>query len=326
MFDLTRRKPHNHARARTPGRATRTTMTTTLRLLLLAALLFTSLLHAQETPVTAKPIRLAFWNVEWFPGGHPNPTNVEAVAQIALAMPALAKLDADILGLGEILNWDAAAIALAKTPGTDVQVASQFLDDNGGMTAQQLVIASRLPAIGSWWEVWKAGKSVTPKRGFAFTAYQPSPGHVLLVYCVHLKSNRGELSENLPMREESSRQLLAHVAAMETAYASLGTVAVVIGGDFNTSTDDPKFRMEQTLSLLTKNGFVWAWQDVPFKDRITLPSTPSNNPKFPPWPDACFDHIFVKGARVISASVATFDPSPSDHRPVLVDIELPASP
>jgi endonuclease/exonuclease/phosphatase family metal-dependent hydrolase len=295
-------------------------MITTLRLFL-AALLCAGSLHAQEA---SKPLRIAFWNLEWFPGTRPEPTNVEAVAQITAAMPALAKLDADIIGLQEILNWDAAAIALVKTPGTDVQVASEFLDDDGAKTAQQLVIASRLPAIGAWWELWKSGRGVTPKRGFAFAAYQPAPGHILLVYCVHLKSNRGELSDNLPMREESSRQLLAHVTAMEKAYASLGAVSVVIGGDFNTSTDDPKFKMEQTLSLLTKNGFQSAWKDVPFKDRVTLPTKPSNNPKFPPWPDACFDHVFVKGASVTSASVVSFDPSPSDHRPVLVEIVLPA--
>ncbi len=325
MFDLPRHKPHNHALARRRIGAIRTTMIQTLRILL-AALFCTGILHAQETPPATKPLKIAFWNVEWFPGGHPNPTNVEAVAQIALAIPAMAKLDADIIGMEEILNWDAAAISLAKTPGANVQVASGFLDETGAATAQQLVIASRLPAIGAWWELWKSGRGVTPKRGFAFAAYQPAPGRVLLVYCVHLKSNRGELRENLPMREESSRQLLAHAAAMENAYASLGTVSVVIGGDFNTSLDDPKFRMEQTLALLTKSGFQSAWQDVPFKDRVTLPSTPSNNPKFPPWPDACFDHVFVKGAKVVSATAATFDPSPSDHRPVIVDLELPASP
>lgn len=289
--------------------------------LLLAAILWAGALQAQETP---KPLRVAFWNLEWFPGTRPNPTTAESVAQITATIPAMPRLDADIIGLQEVLNGEAAAIALVKTPGTDVQVASEFLDDDGAKTAQQLIIASRLPALGGWWELWKAGRGVTPKRGFAFAAYQPAAGNVLLIYCVHLKSNRGELSDNVPMREESIRQLLLHVAAMEKAYASLGAASVVIGGDFNTSSDDPKFKMEQTLSLLTKNGFQSAWKDIPFKDRVTLPSKPSNNPNFPPWPDACFDHVFVKGATVASAGVMSFDPAPSDHRPVVVELALPS--
>jgi endonuclease/exonuclease/phosphatase family metal-dependent hydrolase len=223
----------------------------------------------------------------------------------------------------EVLNWDAAAVALARVPGTDVQVTTEFLDETGNRTAQQLVIASRLPSVGAWWEVWKAGQNITPKRGFAFAAYQPAPGRVLLVYCVHLKSNRGDLAENISMREESARQLLDHVAAMEKAYAPLGTVSVVIGGDFNTSPDDPKFAAEKTLPLLIQAGFRSAWENVPFPQRVTLPSKPSRNPKYPPFPDACFDHVLVKGARVVSARVDVPDPSPSDHRPVIVEIALP---
>ena len=294
--------------------------------LFLAALLCAGALQAQEPASAPKPLKVVFWNLEWFPGSRPNATVPEAVSQISQTIPAMARLDADIIGMEEVLNWDAAAIALAKAPGTNVQVASEFLDDQGAKTAQQLVIASRLPALGAWWELWKAGKSLTPKRGFSFAAYQPAPGQVLLVYCVHLKSNRGELSENVPMREESSRQLLAHVAAMENAYSPLGTVSVVIGGDFNTSQDDPKFHMEQTLSLLTKAGFRSAWENVPFAHRVTLPSKPSNNPKYPPFPDACFDHAFVKNAEVVSARVETINPAPSDHRPVIVEIALPGSP
>jgi endonuclease/exonuclease/phosphatase family metal-dependent hydrolase len=293
--------------------------------LLLAALVCAGALQAQETTGASKPLRVVFWNLEWFPGARPNATVPEAVTQISRTIPALARLDADIIGMEEVLNWDAAAIALAQTPGTSVQVASEFLDEQGVKTAQQLVIASRLPALGAWWELWKAGRSLTPKRGFSFAAYQPAPGQMLLVYCVHLKSNRGELSENVPMREESARQLLAHVAAMESAYAPLGTVSVVIGGDFNTSQDDPKFQTEQTLTLLTKAGFRSAWENVPFASRVTLPSKPSNNPKYPPFPDACFDHVFVKGAKVLGARVETFDPAPSDHRPVIVEIALPES-
>lgn len=288
--------------------------------ILFAALLFAGNLVAQE----AQPVKLVFWNLEWFPGGSPNATPAEAEAQAAKAAPAVAALKPDIFGMEEVRDWSGAELALKDSPDLKVQVSSDFLDDNGAKTTQQVVIASRQPAIGAWWEAWKAGSAITPKRGFSFAAFQPTPNHVLLVYCVHLKSNRGELKENTAMREESAKQLVDHVAAMEKAYSGLGTVSVVIGGDYNTSSDDPKFSAEKTFQLLEAAGLQSAWKDVPFAQRVTLPSSPSKNPKYPPFPDACFDHVFVKNVKVVSASAGTPDPNPSDHRPVIVDVVLPS--
>jgi endonuclease/exonuclease/phosphatase family metal-dependent hydrolase len=90
--------------------------------------------------------------------------------------------------------------------------------------------------------------------------------------------------------------------------------------------DDPKFRLEKTLSLLTDAGFVWGWKDVPFAERVTLPSKPSTNPQFLPFPDACFDHVYVKGATVAKAWTVQVPGEPSDHRPVLVDLLWPEQP
>jgi len=278
--------------------------------------------------LSAQPIKIAFWNVEWFPGGHPKATEAEAEAQIALVQPIIGKLNPDIIGFQEIRDWDAVQIALKDLPDATVQVCSDFLDDQGAKTIQQVAIAGRLPAVGAWWEAWQAGDRITPKRGFSFAAFQPSPGNVLLVYSVHLKSNRGdakELKDNIAMREESARQFLSHAAAMEKAYSALGKVSVVIGGDFNTSSDDPKFSQEKTLKTIEAAGFQSCWENVPLAQRVTLPSSPSKNPKFPPFPDACFDHVFVKGAKVLSATVDKPDPAPSDHRPVIVEVELPAA-
>ena len=287
--------------------------------LLFAALLFAGNLVAQDVP----PIKLVFWNLEWFPGGSPMATPAEAEAQVAKAVPAVAALKPDIFGMEEVRDWSGAELALKDLPDTKVQVCSDFLDDNGAKTTQQVVIASRQPAIGAWWEAWKVGSAVTPKRGFSFAAYQHAPNQILLVYCVHLKSNRGELKENMAMREESAKQLIDHVAAMEKAYDALGSVSVVIGGDYNTSSDDPKFAAEKTFQILEAAGLQSAWKDVPFAQRVTLPSSPSKNPKYPPFPDACFDHVFVKNAKVTSASAPSPNPNPSDHRPVVVTIALP---
>lgn len=296
-------------------------MRRSIRFLAVGFLLISSLCWSSAEE--SKNVRLVFWNLEWFPGGRPEATTTEVVEQITKVVPALKDLNPDVVGYVEVLGPKAIDIALAKTPGVVSQVCSEFVDETGVVTLQQIGIASRLPAVSGWWENWKAG-SITPKRGFAFAAFEPVPGHVLLVYVVHLKSNRGELSENVAMREESARQLIKHVAEMEKAYASMGKVGVIIGGDFNTSLDDPKFRDEKTLATLQQAGFEWCWKGVPFEDRVTLPSAPPKNPNFPPFPDACFDHAFTKGLTVSSASVAVIDGKPSDHRPVVVDLAYPA--
>ncbi len=283
----------------------------------LALTLGTSGLQGEETP-----LRVVFWNVEWFPGGSPQATPFDSVRQIMELVPAMAGLSADIVGFTEILNEGAMEVALLKTPGVTPQVCSAFLDDDGLVTRQQIGIASRLPAMNAWWENWKTAR-VTPKRGFTFAAFEPLPGQVLLIYTVHLKSNRGDQVENFAMREESARQLLLHVTTMEKAYAGRGKVGIIIGGDFNTSLDDPRFDQEKTLRALQKAGFVWGWEGMPFADRVTLPTKPSNNPNLPPFPDTCFDHAFVKNLKVVSAKVGVFDPAPSDHRPVILEITFP---
>ena len=46
-------------------------------------------------------------------------------------------------------------------------------------------------------ELWKPAGALTPPRGFAFAAYQIAPRQLLLVYALHLKSNRGEMVEDI---------------------------------------------------------------------------------------------------------------------------------
>jgi len=275
-----------------------------------------SLLEAGDS----RNVRVVFWNMEWFPGGHPQASTTEVVEQICEAVPAIASLEPDIFCAEEILSGKALEVALYKTPGVIPQVCSGFVDDGGTVTLQQIAIASRFPAVGGWWENWKQA-AVTPKRGFSVAVFEPVPGQVLLVYALHLKSNRGDPAGNTAMREESVKQLLRHVAVMEKAYGKMGHVGIVVGGDFNTSTDDPKFQDEKTMEMLRKAGFDWVWEGIPFEDRVTLPTAPSLNPQYPPFPDACFDHAVTKGVKVSSASVAALQPNPSDHRPVVLDLE-----
>ncbi len=185
------------------------------------------------------------------------------------------------------------------------------MDSSGPLSIQQLAIASKWQAESAWSDSFKRS-AVTPPRGFSFVAI-PRGKTMLLVYSVHFKSNRGEATSNISKREEAARQLLAHAAEMEIAYADSGKVVTVIAGDFNTDPTDARFASEGTFALL-KDKFVWAWEGVPFPERVT-------NPANGRYPDACFDGFLVKGAKVVSCK-----PIPiagvSDHFPAILAINL----
>jgi endonuclease/exonuclease/phosphatase (EEP) superfamily protein YafD len=138
-----------------------------------------------------------------------------------------------------------------------------------------------------------------------------------MVYAVHLKSNRGDIHENVPMRQESVRQLRSHIDAMQTAYGGLGTITWIIGGDFNTSMDDKTYAAETTLHTLIDSGFAWCWQNVPTALRMTLP--PGGG-----FPAASFDHIFYRNASLRQARVVNTSAQSSDHRAIVATLDLPA--
>src|SRR5207248_11520454 len=98
-----------------------------------------------------------------------------------------------------------------------------------------------LHALNSSAELWTPNGALLPPRVFAFATYQLAPDRLLLFYAVHLKSNLGEIEQNIAIREESMRQLRSHMAAMQQAYGKLGRISWALGGDCNTSLDDKQF-------------------------------------------------------------------------------------
>jgi endonuclease/exonuclease/phosphatase (EEP) superfamily protein YafD len=290
--------------------------------------IFADTLSAQQTPSpipaqgafafpssAAKSITTAYWNIQWFPGGRPNATRGEESRQIASVHRDMAQLNTDLLGMEEVRDFDYATVAVQPFRGFKVDVCSNFPPREDQNRPQQVAIASRLQPMSAWAEAWKSGSAVTPPRGFAFAAYQIAPKHMLLVYAVHLKSNRGALPENMAIREESIHQLRAHMRAMTDAYGKFGALTWIVGGDFNTAPDKPRFASEKTIRVLFADGFQWNWQNVPATQRITLP--PDNR-----YPAACFDHIFYRGAKLRRAWVASTSPRSSDHRAIAAVFEL----
>jgi endonuclease/exonuclease/phosphatase (EEP) superfamily protein YafD len=287
---------------------------------LAAFILFCASLFAQTTPspqpaASRTQLAVTFWNIQWFPGRRPNASRAEENRQVRSVHADVALLNSDIIALEEVRDYSHAAVAVKPLSGFKVDVCSTFPPREGQIEGQQVAITSRLAPLSAWSELWKPSGAIVPPRGFAFAAYEIAPRQLLLVYALHLKSNRGEIHEDMRIREESMLQLIAHMNAMEKAYAKLGALSWIVGGDFNTAPDELRFASEKTLVSLRAQNFRWAWEGMPFKSRITVPADLR-------YPAASFDQIFYRGATLLRASVANTSPQSSDHRAVNATFSL----
>ncbi|MFL6519660.1 MAG: endonuclease/exonuclease/phosphatase family protein [Chthoniobacterales bacterium] len=269
---------------------------------------------AEDHPPSSQ-ITVTFWNVQWFPGRRPSASRTEENRQTHAVHADLARLNSDIVALEEVRDYEHASLAVKPLAGFKVDVCSAFPPREGQNEAQQVAITSRLQPLSAWSELWKSSGALVPPRGFAFAAYQLAPRKLVLVYALHLKSNRGEIHENIRIREESMKQLLTHMKAMNDAYGKLGELSWIVGGDFNTAPDELRFASEKTIPNLRAAGFRWCWQGIPFNSRITLPADLR-------YPAACFDHIFYRGATLMKVWVADTSPQSSDHRAVTAVLNL----
>jgi endonuclease/exonuclease/phosphatase family metal-dependent hydrolase len=281
----------------------------------IAAAFVATTLAGQTPSPSPSPFQFTatFWNVQWFPGRRPNASHAEENRQIRAVHADLARVASDLIVLEEVRDSDHAAMAVESLNGFKVDVCSNFPPREGQKEAQQVAITSRLEPFGAWAELWKPDTAIMPPRGFAFASYQLAPRQILLVYGLHLKSNRGEIHEDIRIREASMKQLLFHMKAMNTAYGKLGSLTWLVGGDFNTAPDEPRFASEKTIPNLLADGFLWSWQGIPFASRITVPADMR-------FPAASFDHVFFRGAALTKAWVANTSPQSSDHRAVNVTV------
>jgi len=285
-----------------------------------------------STPETAKPtptptqersdvggsntISVISWNLEWFPGRGPNASPQEKQSHMQAAKEELRKLDPDVFLGQEIASWDDFIELCSVLPELDVATVSHYLQGRE-VSRQQTTVASKLPVVAAWFDNWKVA-TPQPPRGYACAVVQvPDTDKLLLVYSVHLKSNRArsdeDTQENYAQREESARQLLAHVKLMEEEAFKGRIAGVIVGGDFNTN-HDGQFE-DDTIEMLTEAGFVNTWEDVPRKQRQTWMGSGRYEP-------TTFDYIMTKGLDEATAELIDIPEEASDHRPVALEIEL----
>lgn len=273
---------------------------------------------------SAGEIRFMAWNLEWFPGRAMTAQPAAEEEQKRAAAEVLLREKPDIFIGEEVRNWQVFADLSSKVPDLRAVVVSSFRNDRGvGLWPQQIGIASKLPVESTWAEKWKETVQTadTPPRGFSFAAVNLPPPEtgVLLVYGVHLKSNRGggnpaQDAGNYKMREESAAQLLRHVTEMENSIFKGRVRGVLVAGDLNTN-QDGQFG-DTTLDILTKGGFHNTWADVPKEERLTWRGSDLFKP-------TTFDYILTKGLGTGKARMVEAPEAASDHWPVMITLTFP---
>lgn len=265
---------------------------------------------------TENTITIVAWNIEWYPGKRPYARAEEMRQHAAIAQAALARINPDIFLAQEIRNWQSFAELTDAVPDLRPVVVSSFPSSRTGeYWRQQLAIASKLPVKAAWSEGWQAG-GLQPDRGFSAAAIRvPGSYHVILVYSLHLKSNRSsnerEARFNYKLREESIRQLLEHVRHMEDTVFKDLIVGVIVGGDFNTNQDE-QFG-DNVMQQMQDGGFYQTWGNTPREARLTW----RGSNRFEP---TTFDHIFTKGLGQPQAELLEVPEATSDHWPVRITV------
>ena len=279
---------------------------------------------SDKPQLTTETVRIVSWNLQWFPGNHPKSEPDQEAAQMAKALEAVKKLDADIYCFQEIKTEEAAKKLVSAVPGLKLHRVSMFNPDyvpddpNEKVVMQHLVIASKFPALATAAEHFEEENGFDPPRGFAFAALDAGEGKLILVWTVHLKANSSRSPDGVwEKRETSARQLVKHINDMKETYAKQGwkdpLIAVV--GDFNTDQLDERFADEKTFDILKENGLTSDWLNVPLAERVTLPASGR-------WPDACFDWAFFNADENVSgtSTIGEVPEDISDHRPVVLQL------
>jgi len=285
--------------------------------------LFTLLVffHA-EVLRAAEPLRFVCWNLEWFPGKRPTASEKEAKDHMKEAQAALKKLNPDIFVAVEIRDWAALHELVSVVPGLTVNAVSSFYDTTTGKLGPlQIGIASKLTCRGAWWENWQATLPAI-SRGFTFAVLEAPQGGLLMIYGVHLQSNRGsdhpEGAKNVAdMRNDQTRQLLEHRKKIEVTFAEQGILGWIACGDMNTNHDN-QFPLCNVVKLMTDGGLYNTWANTPKQKRRTwLP------PDGSPFEATTFDYIFTSGLKKNEAVVIDASRKISDHTPIGLLIEKP---
>ena len=229
------------------------------------------------------------WNLKWFPSGraeHRAPAAKEKAAEsdaarvAAEAVSAMRGSSKDcgiILFLQEMRDASCTSGLVARAGIKDLQVASvsSFIGRDRRRDWQQCAIATTYPVLASGWRVWRQRHGVKSPRGYAWALVDAGKDGVIACFCVHMKSNYGDVAETEKMttwlkRMCSAEQLIEEVPQFAAPDGRRATRAIV-AGDFNTDIHAPEFDAEKTVRMFFADGWRDAFEGVPDAARATHP-------------------------------------------------------
>lgn len=276
--------------------------------------------------VVALAVIVGTWNGNWFPSGRAEHRANEAVeaatiqAAGEMLRAGIAKLDPTlkeevVICLNEMRNLEVTE-ALAKAVGiTNLQVAAiSGYRRRDRFDMQQDAILTTLPVAGANWSAWKMKKGVTPPRGYAHAKLVFPPAVTTSVYCVHLKSNYGDTTDEIKASNREKRRLpIEQLVEQEKPKRGKRTAPVVIAGDFNADPWREEFAKETIFDSLEKAGFMNVLKLLPEKRRWTMPNRRYGN--------SALDHIFVRGLKFDGQPLTQYPDELSDHFAVFVRVK-----
>jgi endonuclease/exonuclease/phosphatase family metal-dependent hydrolase len=305
--------------------------------------------HEQKnaTPFPEKTsLRIATWNIEWFPAGRRNSAKENVQWQVAAVASLIKEFQPDILVTQETRNLGA-LITLNNNLGTDSYpfLASARFDSENleRLLEDQVEQQAGLLSRPAWSEIWEVDFSTLsgpdkPARGWLAARYEVG-GLKFVIYNGHTKSNFG--AENHQDRASNYAKRLAAIRELKRDLDRLGLDPyrdkILVCGDFNTDFFAKEFEDEKTFSELRDMGFNHSFGNKERSEIITLPARTGE-----PYPDGTFDYIWFSSGWGDNIPVAQIIPKgaskrkdvfggderglASDHYPVYVDIPLETSP
>jgi len=258
------------------------------------------------------------WNGNWFPSGRAEHRANEAVeaATVQAAGEMLRKGIADldptlkddvILCLNEMRGLEVTEelVKAIGIPDLKVAIVSGYRRrDRYDM--QQDAILTTLPVAGANWCVWKSKKGTLPPRGYAHARIALTPAVTASVYCVHLKSNYGDTTDELKASNREKRRLpVEQLIGQEKPKRGKTAAPVIIAGDFNADPWRKEFADETIFASLEQADYLSALNLLPERRRWTVPNRRYGN--------SALDHIWIRGLIFDGVPVTRFPEELSDH-------------
>ena len=262
----------------------------------------------------ADPLRATTWCLQPKAISQTNAPGESQEARIQKTADVLRNLDADVIFLQNVPDWQSChALIKALHPANyQLAVCSSFREPKtGALIRQQVAILSKAKPYLSWSEAWKNQNDAPAlPAGFAFAAIRIG------------NKNAAFFSVEMPDAltpstggAKSVPQLLRQVAALRNWTANR-IDAVVVAGDFGVNMDDKQAGGSQTLRLLDDAGLANVFLNVPANQRNTFSGDARS-------PATTRDYIFAKNAGLTAVpKVTTTDWS--EHYAVSCELDLTA--